>query len=129
MKALDTNVLVRIFVDDDTQVGQLKLARQFAKKHHPLFIPQIVQVELVWVLESAYDFNKVEVLKVLKHLQENGAFALQQETQFESAIISFQESNADFSDCLILASSKEAKCEVITLDKKFSKLQGVSLLV
>lgn len=41
MKAADTHVLVRILVDDTTQVGQSKLVRQFAKKNHPLFIPLI----------------------------------------------------------------------------------------
>lgn len=54
MQAVDMNVLIRILVTDDKQLDQVRLARQFAKKAKILFVPQIVQVELVWVLEAAY---------------------------------------------------------------------------
>ena len=74
MQAVDTNVLIRILVTDDKQTEQVKLARQFAKKAKILFIPQIVQVELVWVLEAAYKLEKSEILRTLQHLQSNEAF-------------------------------------------------------
>ena len=61
MIALDTNVLVRIFVDDDKAHEQIKIARQVAKKHEALFVSQTVQVELVWVLDFSYQFQKANI--------------------------------------------------------------------
>jgi predicted nucleic-acid-binding protein len=128
MIAIDTNVLVRILIDDDSQMHQVKLARQFAEKHSQLFIPQLVQVELVWVLSSSYKLTKAELLPILQHLYENDAFILENESQFEHALLLFQTANANFSDCLILQACHAANCEIITFDKKFSKLPKVKFL-
>jgi len=128
MQAVDTNVLIRILVTDDKQTEQVKLARQFAKKAKILFIPQIVQVELVWVLEAAYKLEKSEILRTLQHLQSNEAFQLQNEVAFSAALQLFQANNVDFSDCLILTESKKENCEVVTFDKKFSRLPDVKQL-
>jgi predicted nucleic-acid-binding protein len=128
MQAVDTNVLVRILIDDTKQIEQVQIARRHAKKAKQLFVPQIVQVELIWVLDTAYELEKTEIIFILKHMQENEAFILQNEPQYAEALHHYQTSNADFSDCLILAESNEAKCEVITFDKKFSRLPNVKQL-
>ncbi len=128
MQTVDTNVLVRILVTDDKQAGQVKLARQFAKKAKILFIPQIVQAELVWVLDSAYQLNKADIIQVLQHLQTNEAFQLQNEAEFSHALQLYQSNNVDFSDCLIWVESKKENCVITTFDKKFSRLPTVHLL-
>lgn len=128
MIAVDTNVLVRVLIDDPTHPEQVRLARQFAKKAHHLFIPQVVQIELIWVLETAYKFAKPDILLVLNHLQENETFNLQHEEQFHTALQLFQTTTADFADCMILAQSSQEKYKVVTFDKKFAKLLGASLI-
>ena len=128
MQAIDTNVLVRILVTDDKQAEQVKLARQYAKKAKNLFIPQIVQVELVWVLETAYKLGKPEIVHVLQHLQTNEAFQLQNEVEFSHALQLYQANNVDFSDCLIWVESKKENCTIATFDKKFSRLPTVKYL-
>lgn len=128
MLAVDTNVLIRILVTDDKQTDQVKLARQFARKAKILYITQIVQVELVWVLDAAYKLDKSEIIKILHHLQTNDAFQLQKEFEFSEALRIFQSNNVDFSDCLILTESKIENCDVVTFDKKFSRLPDVKLL-
>lgn len=128
MQAVDTNVLVRILVTDDNQLEQVKLARQFAKKAKILFVPQIVQVELVWVLDAAYGLEKLEIVQVLNHLETNEAFQLQNPFEFGEALQLYQANNVDFSDCLILVESKKADCALVTFDKKFSRLAQVKLL-
>ena len=47
MIAIDTNVLVRIVVQDSDQQAQAQQAQALIKKAGSAFIPQIVQVELV----------------------------------------------------------------------------------
>lgn len=128
MQAVDTNVLVRILVTDDKQAEQIKLARQFAKNAKMLFIPQIVQVELVWVLEAAYKLDKAEIIRILQHIQANEAFHLQSESAFSKALQLFQANKVDFSDSLILIESKNVNCDVVTFDKKFARLPNVKQL-
>lgn len=128
MQAVDTNVLIRILVTDEKQTEQVKLARQFAKKAKILFIPQIVQVELVWVLDAAYKLNKADIIQVLQHLQNNEAFQLQNDVEFSDALKIFQSNNVDFSDCLILIESKKENCTITTFDKKLSRLPAVKYL-
>lgn len=128
MFTVDTNVLARILVDDDSQPQQVKSARKFAEKNVPLFVPQLVQAELVWVLKFSFEVDKAEIISVLKHLLENEAFVLENEFHFERALHLFTTSNADFADCLILVTSQENQSKVVTFDKKFAKLPQVQLL-
>jgi predicted nucleic-acid-binding protein len=125
MQAVDTNVLIRILVTDNQHAEQVKQARQFAIKAKKLFVTQIVQVELVWVLDSAYKLDKTDIIKVLLHLESNEAFHLQNDAEFSEALKIFQTNNVDFSDSLIWVESKARNCNIVTFDKKFCRLPNV----
>jgi predicted nucleic-acid-binding protein len=125
MIALDTNVLVRLLVSDPNEELQNKAAKRLLKGSGQVFIPQIVQVETVWVLESAYGFDKTSVIKVLTHLHTHPIFSLQHAESFKQALNTYQNHNADFSDCLILAGCNNKKYQLATFDRKLSKLDGV----
>ena len=86
MIAVDTNVLVRLLIDDPSAPEQIDLAKSLLKKARQVFVPQIVQVEVVWVLESAYGYDKAAVITVLKHLQRSVVYVLQQPSQFDEAL-------------------------------------------
>ena len=58
MIAVDTNILVRLLIDDPSSLEQMDMAKALLRKARQVFVPQIVQIELVWVLESAYSFDK-----------------------------------------------------------------------
>jgi len=58
MDAIDTNILVRILINDSQEATQTKLARQYLKRVKQVYVPQIVQVECVWVLQRAYKVPK-----------------------------------------------------------------------
>lgn len=62
---VDTNVLVRAFVDEPSQSD---LAKRLIDNADLVFIPSIVQVEFVWVLKKALKLSKDEVVKALKNL-------------------------------------------------------------
>jgi predicted nucleic-acid-binding protein len=128
MLAVDTNVLVRILIDDPKQTEQVKVARHFAKKATRLFVAQIVQVELVWVLSAAYDLAKNDIIFILKHLYKNEAFVLQNEAQYAIALQMYQTSTAGFSDCLIWSESQHLQYSISTFDKKFARLPNVEIL-
>ena len=128
MTSVDTNVLVRILVDDAGAVEQMEKARALLAASGTVYVTQIVQVELVWVLESAYGFDKASVCRALDHIQHHQQFSLQSLDCFNAALDSFKKNSADFSDCLILAESVLQQSKLATFDKKLGRLKGVERL-
>ena len=128
MISVDTNVLVRILVDDPGAEGQMLVARKLLDSSSAVYVTQVVQVETVWVLESAYEFDKHAVCKVLEHLLEHQQFLLQAPDCFATALESFKKTSADFSDCLILAESFQQQTKLVTFDKKLARLKGAERL-
>jgi len=129
MISLDTNVLIRILVDDPDNSKQNIAARTLAKKYKHFFISQIVQVELIWVLERAYKFKKPTIKKVLRELIDNTCFILQRNDNLEQALDLYGTVQANFSDCLIYVESisHDAK-SIMTFDKIFSKIPKVNII-
>ena len=70
MIALDTNVIVRFLVRDDEQQAQAVYARlkQAEAARETLFVPLLVVLETIWVLESVYDKSRQEILDSLEDL-------------------------------------------------------------
>lgn len=125
MMSLDTNVLVRIFVDDPQMPQQTHQARLEVSQLQQVYVTSIVQVETVWVLKRAYEFSKPELLLVLEHLRDNRAFVLEEADTFCKALALYRENNIDFADALILVKSQIKNFTVLTFDNKLSKLEGV----
>lgn len=57
MIGIDTNILVRIITRDDEKQTQVALD-YLSKSSTPFVINHIVICELIWVLESAYKYDK-----------------------------------------------------------------------
>jgi len=70
MMGLDTNVLIRYIVQDDPV--QSSAATEFIEtrctQQMPGFVCTIVLVEIVWVLERGYGYEKPIILAVLKQI-------------------------------------------------------------
>ena len=128
MIAIDTNVLVRIIVEDVGQAEQTKIARELAKKAQKIYLTQIVQVETTWVLAKVYKLNKPDLIAALDHLLENPAFVLQNLESFQTALGLFKQSQADFADCLILVESQHVQTMLYTFDKRLGKHPDTSLI-
>lgn len=124
MIAVDTNVLVRVLVDDPGETRQVAAARVRLKRARQVYVPQIVQVETVWVLETAYGLEKATVVGVLDQLLRNEAYVLQGRPSFEKALAAFKEGKADFSDYLILAESEALGYPLVTFDTRLQKSPG-----
>lgn len=125
MISLDTNVMVRIFVDDPECPEQNSRARQIVSEYETVYVTQIVQVETVWVLSRAYGFSRAEVNRVLASMLNNSAFRLENETIFAAALELYSSSNIDFADAMILQNSVKQNLKLLSFDKKLQKQQGV----
>ena len=128
MIAVDTNVLVRVLVDEPGHMSQVRLARERVKRAGKVYVPQIVQVETVWVLETAYGMPKRDIVDILDHLLQNSAYILQNEHSFQQALTSYRDNPADFADYLILEESRVANAGLITFDKNLGRNTDVTLL-
>lgn len=130
MPALDTNVLVRYLVADDKK--QFQLAKAFiedAALTEPLFVPVSVSVELEWVLRSLYELDKAVILTVFNRLLEAREIEFQEESSIEITLSLYADSNADFADCLHIASAYSSeRVPLMTFDRKASRVVGAKLL-
>ena len=132
MQALDTNILVRLFVNDDT--AQARKARalfdEHADAHEALWIADTVLVELAWVLERTYDRPSYEIARALEALASNATVKLESGAALISRAAALYEAGpADFADCLLAVKAAAAGCERLrSFDRKMRGLPGVQLL-
>jgi len=128
---LDTNVLVRVLVQDD--LLQLAMVRRLfersAQAQEALFVPVTVALELEWVLRSNFKRPKDEVIDVLSGLLAVTELSFESEAAIEFALDAYQSSSADFSDCLHAEiASLAGHAPIWTFDVKASKVAGAAQL-
>jgi predicted nucleic-acid-binding protein len=131
MQAIDTNLLVRLFVNDDT--GQGKKVRDLfdscADEDAALWIADIVLVELAWTLSRAYGRSKLEIVTALRALCGNATVRLESGPAVAQAVDLYEAGPADFADSLLVCKAAQLGCEAVrTFDKKMRGLPGVKLL-
>ena len=131
MKALDTNVLVWFLVKDDEQQAKTvyRLFKQAESKAEAFFIPILVVLETVWVLEAVYETTRQEILDSIDELLLMPILEFEAQSAIRSFLSSARENKTDLSDLLIAHCAKYSGCDsVITFDKRASKLGLFELL-
>jgi predicted nucleic-acid-binding protein len=130
MIALDTNVLLRVLIDDDP--AQTVRARGLIEKfspEEPGFVSQTVLIETVWVLHSRYRFTRAALVDAMDSLFTIRQLEIDNATAAHEALALFRSSNAEFADCMVARSGIARGCEyTVTFDKAASKLPGMRLL-
>lgn len=126
MRAIDTNVLVRLIVRDDPQ--QIAHAEAFVEPGAWVSLP--VLAETVWVLKSVYGLGRRRIGTVVSMLMEHDRLVLQDEDVVRRAHATFtRERSVEFSDCLVVeVASKAGHVPVGTFDKKMSRTDGAHWL-
>ncbi len=112
MLGLDTNVLVRLLVSDDA--SQTRKARELvedcARRGEQVLVSLPVIVEAEWVLRSRYEMDKGEVISIFRDLLAVRELTLDEHGSVEEALFYWQDSRADFVDCLIVAHHRRLGC-------------------
>lgn len=103
----------------------MRRARALANEAGELFVPQVVQVELVWVLTGAYRLRRSKVVEILEHLDGNQAFVLQAEERFTEALDLYRNGSAGFADYVVLAEARAAGVGLASFDGKLARTEGV----
>jgi len=131
MKAIDTNILIRFLVGDDEMQAKkvYSIFKKAESEKKELFVPLLVVLEMIWVLESVYDISRTKILDSLSDLLLMPIFKFDQQSALQQLVHSAQGNKYDLSDLLIAHSAKVNGCEaVVTFDKKASKFKLFELV-
>ena len=130
MIALDTNVLVRYLVrDNEEQAEVAKALLQGLTQQRPGFICREVVLEVSWVLERAYGFDRAQIADVILELTATDSLVVETTEDIARAAIRYRLGGADFSNLMILAAAERVESHPLyTFDRKFARLAGATLV-
>ncbi len=126
MRAVDTNLLVRLLTRDDPK--QVAAAEAFVAKG--AWVSHVVLAETTWVLVSVYELGPAEIVTALEMLLEHENLSLQDPDAIASALVHYRKKPAlGFSDCLVLEVARKAgHLPLGTFDRELGKLDGAHKL-
>ena len=130
MKALDTNVLVRYFAQDDARQSAIatRLLEDGLSAADRGFVSLLVLLETVWVMESRYHCDAAAVADILLDLLDAPTLEVQDAPAVRAALQRYRKGDVDLHDCLIVALADARKARVLTFDAKAAKKLGMELL-
>jgi predicted nucleic acid-binding protein len=126
MRAIDTNVLVRLITRDDSR--QAASAESFIEKG--AWVSVLTLAEAMWVLASVYNLNPKSLAQALEMLLNHRDLVLQDPETVAEALGLFREKPAlGFSDCLMLQLARKAgHLPLGTFDRRLAKVEGTQKL-
>jgi predicted nucleic-acid-binding protein len=126
MRAIDTNVLVRLITRDDAR--QAASAESFIEKG--AWVPVLVLAEAAWVLATVYGRSPADLAKAVEMLLNHRDLVLQDAETVARALDLFRAKPAlGFSDCVILQSARKAgHLPLGTFDRTLAKAEGTQKL-
>jgi predicted nucleic-acid-binding protein len=127
MVLADTNLLLRALIHDASAPAQCQAATQWFLAQRSIWVPQIVQAELVWALKKFPGFDRRELVKLLSALDQHPAVKMQEPDAFSFALQHLL-AGGDFADGLILYEANRANATLFTFDVNFAKRSGSQLL-
>ncbi|MGH9340443.1 MAG: PIN domain-containing protein [Acidobacteriota bacterium] len=120
MIALDTNILIRYFVKDDPAQSKraVQLIRRAVREGERLFLNHLVLCEMVWVLESGYDYGKEEIAGLIEKVLLTEHFETENRDSIWKALESYRKGKADFADYVIGQRNLNQGCNrTVTFDR------------
>lgn len=125
MRAVDTNVLVRLITRDDP--AQVEAAQAYIAAG--VRVSTLALAETIWVLRSTYGQSAVDQVNALRMLLGNAQVAFEDRELVEAALEEFDGTpGLSFSDCLIVQSARKAGDTLGTFDRKLAKVEGTELI-
>src|SRR6185437_3279032 len=105
MRAVDTNVLVRLVVRDDPE--QVRIAESFTA--NGAWVSHLVLAEAMWVLDAVYDRTPEQIATAVHMLLDHKSLSIQDADVVTDALERFRKRPAlGFSDCLVLEAARKA---------------------
>ena len=122
MRAVDTNVLVRLVTRDDAK--QVAVAEGFVAQG--AWVPHLALAEATWVLASVYGRGPEAIATAVEMLLSHQHLTIQDADAVTAAVGQFQRRPAvGFSDCLMVEVARKAGHGPLgTFDRGLGKVEG-----
>jgi predicted nucleic-acid-binding protein len=126
MRAVDTNVLVRLVVRDDAK--QVRAAEEFIASG--AWVSHLVLAETTWVLDAVYERTAEQIATAIDMLLNHEHLTVQDADVVTAAAENFRKRPAlGFSDCLVLEIARKAGYLPLgTFDRDLAKIDGAARL-
>jgi predicted nucleic acid-binding protein len=126
MRAVDTNVLVRLLTRDDPK--QLGVAEAFVEQG--AWVSVLALAEATWVLAAVYERTPAQVALAVEMLLNHQHLTLQEPEAVAAALEMFrQRPTLGFSDCLLVQLARRAgHLPLGTFDRNLAKVDGAKRL-
>ena len=132
--AVDTNVLVRMLVQDPTAPHQCAAARclvaDATAAGEPLLVSLCARLETEWVLRSRYKVNRKAIASAFISMLETPGIEFEHDPTVEVALYLLDQfPTADFADCLLVARATHlGRSRFVTFDAGAAPLPRGELL-
>ena len=126
MRAVDTNVLVRILARDDPK--QVRVADDFVAAG--AWVSLLALAETIWVLTTVYERDAAAIGASVEQLLNHKDLILQDREVLTAALETFRSRPAlGFTDCVLLEVARKAgHLPLGTFDRHLSKIDGAEKL-
>lgn len=126
MRAVDTNVVVRLLVRDD--IKQVQAAEAFITAG--AWVSHLVLTEAMWVLDAVYERTPEQIATAIDMLLNHKHLTIQDADVVALAAGHFRKRPAlGFSDCLVVEVARKAgHVPLGTFDRNLAKTAGASQL-
>jgi predicted nucleic-acid-binding protein len=126
MRAVDTNVLVRLMTRDDAK--QVAAAEDFVAAGAR--VPHLAVAEATWVLPSVYDREPEAIATAVEMLLSHERLTIQDSETVAAAVAQFrQQRRVGFSDCLMMEVARKAGHTPLgTFDRDLARIEGAQRL-
>lgn len=120
MIGIDTNILVRAFLEDDANQASLaQICMEKESQKGRLFISSYALLEFVWVLKVK-KFSRKEIYQAVITLTDSPGITIGQREVVLAAAEKFLKGKADFGDYIILAEGEKNGVQLLkTFDQIF----------
>jgi predicted nucleic-acid-binding protein len=129
--ALDTNLLVRLIVQDDAAQARAveRLLVRARRDQTSLFVADVVMCELVWVLTRRVGLSRADIADALDRLLRTELVVVADAAITSRTLSAYREGRGDFADYLVReqAMAHEA-LEVVTFDRTLKGEAGFRIL-
>lgn len=131
MKALDTNVIIRFLVNDDKKQGETVkgLFLKAEREQESFYITNPVLLEVIYVLESVYKFQRSEILNAIDSMVMMKILVFENPDVLQRLTAIGERSTIELEYLLVGLIAHDNGCETtITFDKKATQSNLFELL-
>ena len=128
---IDTSVILRLLVKDDDVKRKAceRLIREAKQKGITLYLLPVAMLEIVWVLEKVYKFEKKKIRDIVEAILNTPELHFEMADAFRGALKIYEEKNIKFADAVMGQWGLERGISVVyTYDEKdFKRIEGLEV--